>query len=72
MVFNNVKKTDYPLLYHYHHGPSFNQDLRLKGLKESENLNDNYCRKNSYEKTIKNIEDNFSIEDYEVFQILKK
>ncbi|PKC58525.1 hypothetical protein RhiirA1_541027 [Rhizophagus irregularis] len=56
------------------YGPSFgNRDLILFGG----DVNDfrqkyNYCKKRSYEKNIRETEGVFSVEEYEVFQIIKK
>ncbi|CAG8524096.1 2381_t:CDS:2 [Funneliformis caledonium] len=36
-----------------------------------ENYNFNHCYLSEYEKAIRDTDENFSIEDYEVFQILK-
>jgi hypothetical protein len=50
------------------YGPSFSYgDLTLLG----DNFKDSYCKQRSYEKPIRKTEDKFSIEEYEVFQIIK-
>jgi len=53
-------------------GPSFgDSDLFLHSANASTNYNENYCQLSDYEKKIRDTEEKFSIEDYEVFQILK-
>uniref|UniRef100_U9TNK1 TLDc domain-containing protein n=1 Tax=Rhizophagus irregularis (strain DAOM 181602 / DAOM 197198 / MUCL 43194) TaxID=747089 RepID=U9TNK1_RHIID len=67
------KNMNYALLYHAECGPSFYGDL-LIGVKQG-NLNvynNNTCTKLHYEKEIRDVKGNFSIEDYEVLQIIKK
>ena len=39
-------------------------------LKDYKNYNFNYCKLDKYEEKIRGTEENFSIEDYEVFQII--
>ena len=51
------------------HGPSFgDEDLTLSGINY---FNDNYCKKSSYERPIRETESKFSVEEYEVFQVVK-
>jgi hypothetical protein len=55
-----------------YYGPSFgNGDLILWGLDINTLCNYCYARKNSYEIPIRITEDRFSIEEYEVFQLMK-
>ncbi|CAG8463063.1 8992_t:CDS:2 [Funneliformis caledonium] len=58
------------LFYYDHCGPSFCNDLYVSSTDKG-NYNYNYCYQDGYEKQIRDTQDNFSIEDYEVFQILK-
>ena len=75
-ILSYVKNINRAFCYHPNHGPSFGGgDLFLHcGIDENYLANDNwnynlnYCKLTNYEK---NISKNFSIEDYEVFQILK-
>jgi len=55
-------------------GPAFNNDPILgvteeNGLKEYSNC---YCKQNCYEKKIRDMKNDFLIEEYEVFQIVEK
>ncbi|GBB93344.1 hypothetical protein RclHR1_02150031 [Rhizophagus clarus] len=55
-----------------YYGPSFgNGDLVIWGLDSNTLCNYCYARKNSYEKSIRKTEDRFSIEEYEVFRLMK-
>ncbi|RGB37515.1 hypothetical protein C1646_756749 [Rhizophagus diaphanus] len=62
--------------YWARYGPSFgNGDLMIYGGAGNSDFNNNYynyCKKRSYEKNIRGTEDVFSVEEYEVFQIIKK
>ncbi|EXX63169.1 uncharacterized protein OCT59_018315 [Rhizophagus irregularis] len=69
-ILSNVKEMKYALNYGQYRGPSFGWDLYLYGNKNRD-YDDIYCKQNYYEKKISDTEDNFSIEDYEVFQIIK-
>ncbi|EXX61734.1 uncharacterized protein OCT59_029104 [Rhizophagus irregularis] len=65
---------DIALYYHSEFGPAFNDDLCLS-VEENDDLieyNYNGCIQKCYEKGIRNVKNSFSIEDYEVFQIIKK
>ncbi|GBC40606.2 hypothetical protein GLOIN_2v1884231 [Rhizophagus irregularis DAOM 181602=DAOM 197198] len=67
----HVKDTNRALLYHNAYGPTFDDDLLLyveekDGLKE---YNVFHCKQRSYEKKIRDTEERFTIEEYEVFQI---
>jgi len=71
-IISNVKYTDYALNYHPEHGPIFGSDIIIWASKNQyKNYNTIFCRKYYYEKAIRNTVDNFSIEDYEIFQIIK-
>ncbi|PKK62134.1 hypothetical protein RhiirC2_759926 [Rhizophagus irregularis] len=62
--------------YWTRYGPSFGYgDLTIDGGAGNGDFNNNcynYCKKRSYEKNIRETEDVFSVEEYEVFQIIKK
>ncbi|GES90294.1 BTB/POZ protein [Rhizophagus clarus] len=72
-ILSHVKHTDHALFYSKDFGPTFNNDIKIfvneDNLKEYDNC---WCIQDGYEKKIRNTEDNFFIEDYEVFQIIKK
>ena len=63
---------DHALRFHHSCGPTFGSDL-LINVKENNGsikYNSNQCRIQHYEKKIRNTEDYFLIEDYEVFLII--
>jgi hypothetical protein len=76
-ILSHIKNTDRALFYHIYCGPVFSDDL-YTSVEEDDDLKEyNFCKcdPNSYEKRIRDTEDIFdifSIEDYEVFQIIKK
>uniref|UniRef100_U9TTG0 Kelch-like protein 17 n=1 Tax=Rhizophagus irregularis (strain DAOM 181602 / DAOM 197198 / MUCL 43194) TaxID=747089 RepID=U9TTG0_RHIID len=52
-----------------YYGPYFGSyDFALYG---NDFYNESYCRKGTYEKKIRKTEDTFSVEEYEIFQIIK-
>ena len=64
---------DRALYYSKYYGPAFGSDLLL-GVKEndaSKEYDFGHCIQRSYEKKIRDTEDKFLIEDYEIFQIIK-
>ncbi|EXX60983.1 uncharacterized protein OCT59_029408 [Rhizophagus irregularis] len=73
---SRVKNMNKAFYYCNNHGPSFGDtDLRLKYSWLSEStipFNENICKQVDYEKSIRDTEDNFYVEDYEVFQIKRK
>ncbi|GES83717.1 carbohydrate-binding module family 13 protein [Rhizophagus clarus] len=70
-VLSRVKNEKQAMNYLPHHGPSFGpDDLVIYGGREHSFNNDHsYCKKMSYEKQIRETEEKFSVEEYEVFQI---
>ncbi|GBC34404.2 hypothetical protein GLOIN_2v1884231 [Rhizophagus irregularis DAOM 181602=DAOM 197198] len=77
-ILSHVKITDYAVAYHNEHGPTFDTDLFLCA-RVSDSLNEyNFirrkycCKQRCYEKKIRDTEDQFLIEDYEVFQIIER
>jgi hypothetical protein len=79
-ILSRVKNTHKSLLYNFCNGPTFGgYDLRISyngdyyryGMDE-EPFNYNICKQTNYEKRIRNTEDKFHVEDYEVFQIINK
>jgi hypothetical protein len=68
-ILSRVKELKFAIVNSTLYGPSFgNGDLILRG---NNFYNNSYCRKHSYEKTIRETEETFSVEEYEVFQIIK-
>ncbi|GET03456.1 carbohydrate-binding module family 13 protein [Rhizophagus clarus] len=71
-ILSRIKDYQYAIDNRSHYGPSFgNGDLIIWGL--DINTFDNYCNvhKNSYEKSIRETEDRFFVEEYEVFRLMK-
>jgi hypothetical protein len=69
-IINRVKKEKYAINYWVYYGPSFGcEDLIIHGTSFTDKTN--ICKKSSYEKKIREIKDVFSVEEYEVFQIVK-
>ncbi|GBC26968.1 carbohydrate-binding module family 13 protein [Rhizophagus irregularis DAOM 181602=DAOM 197198] len=69
-ILSRVKNEKQAINNWFIHGPSFGDgDLTLSGLNY---YDDNYCKKSSYEVPIRESGDRFSIEEYEVFQIIKE
>ncbi|GBB83196.1 hypothetical protein RclHR1_00010078 [Rhizophagus clarus] len=75
-ILSYVNHADYYAFVHYNkYGPTFGTDLLLYALDEEnglKNYDNNSCKQSCYEKKIRETEENFLIEDYEVFQIIKK
>ncbi|EXX63171.1 hypothetical protein RirG_154760 [Rhizophagus irregularis DAOM 197198w] len=71
-ILSNVKGINCALCDGQSYGPSFgNGDLILYGVNQTSDYNRIYCKQISYEKKIRDAEDKFLIDDYEVFQIIK-
>ncbi|RGB27270.1 hypothetical protein C1646_674119 [Rhizophagus diaphanus] len=70
-IISNVVNTECALPFYTSHGPYFGRDIIIYSS-NGETANFNYCnyKKCFYEK-IRDTEDQFSIEDYEIFQIIK-
>ncbi|GES93599.1 hypothetical protein GLOIN_2v1868421 [Rhizophagus clarus] len=77
-ILSNVIDANRALDYSPICGPQFGVDLNINSYNRGSNSNvfTDFsvicCKKKYYEKKIRNTEDDFSIEDYEVFQILRK
>ncbi|UZO25405.1 uncharacterized protein OCT59_017671 [Rhizophagus irregularis] len=70
-IFSRVKNMDEALVNQNYCGPSFGEDLYISVSDDNtKEYNYNECKQCSYEKKIRDTEDYFSIEDYEVFQII--
>ncbi|GBC11516.2 BTB/POZ protein [Rhizophagus irregularis DAOM 181602=DAOM 197198] len=71
-IISNIENTEYAFYNGSYVGPYFGKDLIIySSSSDFEDYSHRYCRKNYYEKIIRDTEDLFSIEDYEVFQITK-
>jgi hypothetical protein len=69
-ILSNVNTIEEALIYSPNHGPSFSVDLILYGTSVTKDYDVKYCGHKNYENKI--MEGDFLIEDYEVFQIMKK
>ncbi|CAB4429978.1 unnamed protein product [Rhizophagus irregularis] len=71
-ILSNVKEINRALSRSQHRGPSFgDSDLILYGSNQTRDYDKIYCKQGDYEKRIRDTEDKFLIDDYEVFQIIK-
>ncbi|EXX74572.1 hypothetical protein RirG_049840 [Rhizophagus irregularis DAOM 197198w] len=70
-IISNVKNSECAILCSNISGPYFGSDIIICASSESVNYNKNWCKKKYYEKSIRETTDPFSIEDYEVFQIIQ-
>ncbi|GES93522.1 hypothetical protein GLOIN_2v1881255 [Rhizophagus clarus] len=69
----NVKDDMYHAVdYWSTHGPFFGNDLIVRTSGEHNDYDNIYCKKKYYEKKIRDTEDGFSMDDYEVFQIIRR
>ncbi|RGB26078.1 hypothetical protein C1646_770900 [Rhizophagus diaphanus] len=70
-IFSRVKDMDNALYYYRNYGPSFgSSDLKLQyfswgGSDDVQPFNYNECKQKHYEKTIRDIQEEFHVEDYE-------
>ncbi|GES90296.1 hypothetical protein GLOIN_2v1779084 [Rhizophagus clarus] len=76
-ILSHVKNIDYAVCYHILSGPTFSDDIciymnRLNSIDSSKAYNCCKCKQYSYDKRIRDTVNPFLIEDYEVFQIIKK
>ncbi|EXX53052.1 uncharacterized protein OCT59_029388 [Rhizophagus irregularis] len=75
-ILSRIRNIDKALCYFKNSGPSFGgSDLILScnnGFGNEDLFDLNICKQTNYEKRIRDTEDKFYIEDYEVFQITKK
>ncbi|CAB4412284.1 unnamed protein product [Rhizophagus irregularis] len=71
-IISNIVKTEYATYCSTYCGPRFGNDITLYSNDEFANYNYNYCKNSYYERKIRDTEDQFIVEDYEVFQIIKR
>ncbi|GET66987.1 BTB/POZ protein [Rhizophagus irregularis DAOM 181602=DAOM 197198] len=75
-ILSRIKNIDKALYHYEYYGPAFGCfDLRLSyrsDISKTNQFNSNICKQANYDKRIRDTEDKFYIEDYEVFQITKK
>ncbi|PKC57963.1 hypothetical protein RhiirA1_471691, partial [Rhizophagus irregularis] len=71
-ILNKVVNSDRALWFSYTTGPYFGNDINIIALNHyTDYVTIKYCKR-FYEKKIRDSEGEFAIEDYEVFQIIKK
>jgi hypothetical protein len=73
-ILSHVENMDHALFHHYKFGPAFGDDIDIRVEEDDDSKDYNYCwyMQQDYEKMIRDTNSIFSIEDYEVFQIIKK
>ncbi|GES90248.1 BTB/POZ protein [Rhizophagus clarus] len=77
LILSRVKNVDKAIYYKYNFGPTFYDDIDIYVMKggiepsDIREYNYSHCKQKSYEKKVRDTEDKFSVEDYEVFQIIK-
>ncbi|GBC02118.1 hypothetical protein RclHR1_04460008 [Rhizophagus clarus] len=54
------------------HGPFFGGDILIYSENSRTNYSTSYCQQTFYEKKIRNTKNNFSMEDYEVYQLINR
>jgi hypothetical protein len=71
-IISNVRNHNYAIWNQSYYGPYFGYyDIAIFAINEHKNYNMMFCRQTYYEKNIRDSNNRFSIEDYEVFQIVK-
>jgi hypothetical protein len=70
-IISNVKNIENAINYSKCRGPYFGLDLIIRASNEDTNYNEIYCKKDSYEKEIRDTKDKVSMEDYEVYRVIK-
>ncbi|EXX78989.1 hypothetical protein RirG_009910 [Rhizophagus irregularis DAOM 197198w] len=73
-ILSNVRYASYALDYSTSCGPKFGSDLNIFTISNNPSaaFDTTYCNKVRYERSIRDSIANFSIEDYEVFQIIRR
>ncbi|GES93628.1 hypothetical protein GLOIN_2v1773702 [Rhizophagus clarus] len=73
-ILSNVKSMDcdVALWFDDFNGPHFGNDILMEAPNESIDYDLVYCKQVFYEKKIRDSEAKFTVEDYEIFQIVKK
>ncbi|GBB85330.1 hypothetical protein RclHR1_01190006 [Rhizophagus clarus] len=73
-IISKVRNAEFALFYKSTNGPYFGNDIIIYNSKENEcaNYDNIWCEGTYYENKIRETTDEFSIDDYEVFQIKKR
>ncbi|PKK60934.1 BTB-domain-containing protein [Rhizophagus irregularis] len=66
VIISNIENTEYAFFNDPIIGPYFGEDLIIHSYQESKGYSQICCKKSHYEKKIRDTEDQFSIDDYEV------
>ncbi|GES93555.1 hypothetical protein GLOIN_2v1868421 [Rhizophagus clarus] len=70
-IISRVKNSNYAVDYSTICGPQFGYDLTICSTDRSINYSKIFCKQHFYVKSIRDTEDEFLIEDYEVFQLIE-
>ncbi|PKB95460.1 hypothetical protein RhiirA5_436678, partial [Rhizophagus irregularis] len=71
-IISKVKDKNYAIFYKYEHGPQFGGDIVMSSSNEFKDYEKISYQQDDYERKLIDSEGEFSMEDYEVFQIVKK
>jgi hypothetical protein len=71
-IISNVENTNHAFNNYLTHGPYFGDDIIIYSFADQLDYERIRCRKKYYEKKIRDSEDHFSIEEYEVFQAVTR
>ncbi|EXX66950.1 uncharacterized protein OCT59_025327 [Rhizophagus irregularis] len=71
-IISNVENTNYAFNNYLTQGPYFGKDIIIYSSADQLDYERIHCRRQYYEKKIRDSEDYFSIEDYEVFQAVTR
>jgi hypothetical protein len=71
LIISNVQNTDHAVTFNSKYGPQFGRDIFIYSSSESIDYSVTSYSKEFYEKKIRDTTGKFSMEDYEVFQILR-
>jgi len=71
-IISNVNNTSRAINHRCIYGPYFGHDLVIISYNKAKEYEKILCNKSSYKKEIRDINDQFLIKDYEVYQIIRK
>ncbi|RGB27417.1 hypothetical protein C1646_674004 [Rhizophagus diaphanus] len=71
-IISKIKDKNYEVFNKCEHGPQFGGDIVMSSSNESIDYEKISYQQDDYEKKLRDSEGEFSMEDYEVFQIVKK
>ncbi|GBB91928.1 hypothetical protein RclHR1_01940005 [Rhizophagus clarus] len=70
-MISKVENTSRAINNYPCNGPCFGDDIFMNSSDENSDYNTINCKKVDYEKSLRDTNDNFQIDDYEVFQLIK-